>query len=103
MDSKHKFQVHHFLVEWPWASGFWVCNVSLDFPGVLVVKSPPANAEDKRDAGPIPGSGRPPGEGHGNPLQYSCLENPSQETVKDREALRAAGHGVSESHNLMTE
>ena len=40
-----------------------------------MVKSPPANAGDVRDAGSIPGSGRSPGEGHGNPLQYSCLEN----------------------------
>ena len=42
----------------------------------LVVKSSPANAGDLRDAGPIPGSGRSPGGGHGNPLQYSRLENP---------------------------
>ena len=42
---------------------------------VLVVKNPPANAGDVRDAGLIPGSGRSPGGGHGNPLQYSCLEN----------------------------
>ena len=43
---------------------------------LLAVKNPPANAGDARDAGLIPGSGRSPGEGHGNPLQYSCLENP---------------------------
>ena len=43
---------------------------------VLVVKNPPANAGDVRDMGSIPGSGRSPGGGHGNPLQYSCLENP---------------------------
>ena len=42
----------------------------------LVVKNPPANAGDVRDLGSIPGLGRPPGGGHGNPLQYSCLENP---------------------------
>ena len=41
-----------------------------------VVKNPPAKARDVRDAGPIPGSGRSPGGGNGNPLQYSCLENP---------------------------
>ena len=41
-----------------------------------VVKNPPANAEDVRDAGLIPESGRSAGEGNGNPLQYSCLENP---------------------------
>ena len=42
----------------------------------LVVKNPPVNAGDIRDMGLIPESGRSPGEGHGNPLQYSCLENP---------------------------
>ena len=42
----------------------------------LLVKNPPANAGDKRDAGLIPGSGISSGGGHGNPLQYSCLENP---------------------------
>ena len=42
----------------------------------LVVKNPSANAEDLRDAGSMLGSGRSPGEGHGNSLQYSGLENP---------------------------
>ena len=42
----------------------------------LVVKNPPANAGDLRDLDSIPGLGRSPGGGHGNPLQYSCLENP---------------------------
>ena len=42
---------------------------------VLVVKNLPAKAGDIRDMGSIPGSGRSPGGGHGNPLQYSCLEN----------------------------
>ena len=42
----------------------------------LVVKNSPANAGDMRDKGLIPGSGRSPGGGHGNPLQHSCLENP---------------------------
>ena len=46
---------------------------------VLVVKTPPATAEDVRDVGLIPGSGRYPGGGHGNPLQYPCLENPMDE------------------------
>ena len=40
-----------------------------------MVKNPPANAGDVREVGSIPGSGRFPGGGHGNPLQYSCLEN----------------------------
>jgi len=48
----------------------------------LVVKDLPANAGDIRNVGSIPGSGRSPGEGNGNPLQYSCLEDPV-----DREAL----------------
>ena len=42
----------------------------------LVIKNLPANAGDIRDVGLIPGLGRSPGEGHGNPLHYSCLENP---------------------------
>ena len=41
-----------------------------------MVKNPPANAGDPRDVGSIPGSGRSPGGGHGNRVQYSCLENP---------------------------
>ena len=46
------------------------------FPGGSVVKNLPANAGDIRDSGSVPGSGRSPGEGHGSPFQYSCLENP---------------------------
>ena len=42
----------------------------------LAVKNLPANAGDIRDLGSIPGWGRSPGGGNGNPLQYSCLENP---------------------------
>ena len=48
----------------------------LGFPGVLAVKNLPANAGTARDVGLIPGSGRYCGEGSGNPLQYSCKENP---------------------------
>ena len=47
----------------------------MGFPGDTVIKNPPANAEDIRDTGLIPGVGRFPGDGNGNPLQYSCLEN----------------------------
>ena len=54
-----------------------------------VVKNPPVNAEDARDASLIPGSGRSPGEGNGNPLQYSCLEN-----SMDRGAWQDTVHGV---------
>ena len=47
----------------------------------LVVKSLPANVGDLRDTGSIPGSGKSPGGGHGNPLQYSCQENPRQRSL----------------------
>ena len=59
---------------------------------VLVVKNPPANQGDTRDEGLIPGSGRSPGGGHGNPLQCSCLENPM-----DRGAWWARVHKVAQS------
>ena len=50
--------------------------LKVDFPGALVVKNRPANAGDIRDVGSIPGLGRSPGGGPGNPLRYSCLEKP---------------------------
>ena len=58
----------------------------------LVVKNQPANAGDIRDVGSIPELGRSPGGGHGNPLQYSCLENPM-----DRGAWQATVHRVAKS------
>ena len=61
-------------------------------PGGAEVKNPPANTGDARDMGLTPGSGRSPGEGNGNPLQYSCLEN-----SVDRGALRATVHGVTKN------
>ena len=57
-----------------------------------MVKNLPANAGDTRDVGSIPGSGRSPGGGHGNPLQYSCLKNPM-----DRGAWKATVHRVAKS------
>ena len=48
---------------------------------LLVVKNLPANAGDLRDAGSTPGSGRSPGGGHGNPLEYSCLESHGQRSL----------------------
>ena len=57
-----------------------------------MVKNLPANAGDIRDSGSIPGSGRPPGEGNGNPLQYSCLEN-----SMDGGAWQATVHAVEEN------
>ena len=61
------------------------------FSGVLVVKNPPATAGNGRDVDSIPGLGRSPGEGNGNALQYSCLENPM-----DRGAWGATVHGAAE-------
>ena len=67
-------------------------NIIWTFWVVLVVKNLPANAEDIRDVGLIPGLGRSPGGEHENPLQYSCLENPM-----DRGAWWAMVHRVSQS------
>ena len=66
--------------------------LSVGFPGSTVVKNQSANAGGARDVGLMPGSGRSPGEGNGNPLQYSCLGNPM-----DRGALWATDHGVTVS------
>ena len=64
---------------------------------VLVVKNLPANVGDIRDEGPIPGLGKSPGGGNGNPLQYSCLENPM-----DRGAWRATVHGVAKRQTQLS-
>ena len=55
-----------------------------------MLKNPPASAGDTRNLGSVPGLGRSPGGGNGNPLQYSCLEN-----SMDRGAWRATVHGVA--------
>ena len=65
----------------------------MGFPSGAVVKNPPANAGDTGDAGSIPGSGRAPGGGNGNPLQYSCLDNPM-----NRKDWRATVHAVAGQH-----
>ena len=77
---------------------------SMCFPGGAVIKNPPANAGDATEVGSIPGSGRSPGGGHGNPFQYSYLENPM-----DRGTLRATiqgwqrvRHGWSDSMQAQT-
>ena len=63
---------------------------------VLVVKNPPTSAGDIRDMGSIPGSGRSPGGGPGNSLQYSCLEDPV-----DRGAWQTTVHGVTRSRTRL--
>ena len=73
------------------------CGPRRGIPCGSVVKNLPANAGDSGDADSIPGSGRSPGGRNGNPLQYSCLENPM-----DRGAWRATVHGVTESVQLNT-
>ena len=69
----------------------WISQV------VLVVKNPPANAGDIRDMDSIPGSERFPGGGHGNPLQFSCLENPMETGRLQSVEPQRVGH------NLVTE
>ena len=69
---------------------------TMGFLGV-VVKSPPANAGDRRDLGSIPGSGRSPGEGNGNPFQYSCLEK-----SMDRGAWQATVCGITKSQTQLS-
>ena len=85
----------------PWKVGFCVKNrfivkPTVGLPGGASGKEPPANPGDSRDMGSIPGSGRSPGGGHGNPLQYSCLENSI-----DRGAWQATVHGVAQSQTLL--
>ena len=70
---------------------------SLGFPGGAEVKNLPANAGDARDTGSIPGLGKSPRVGNGNPLQYSCLED-----FMDRGAWWATGHGVTESRTQLS-
>ena len=77
------------------ANCYWT-RYDVVFPGVLVVKNSSANAGDIRDAGLIPGSWRCPGEGNGNPFQYSCLENPM-----DRVSLWATVHVVTKNQTWL--
>ena len=79
------------------ATGCWRRHTDIGASRVaLVLKNPPANAKDKRDLGSIPGSGRFPGGGHSNPLQYSCLGNP-----RDRGAWRGTVLSVAKSQTLV--
>ena len=70
----------------------------MGFPGGTSGKEPTCNAGDIRDTSSIPGSGRSPGGGHGNPFQCSCLEN-----LMDRGVWWATVHGVTESDTTATE
>ena len=78
-------------------SWFWCyTTVLLKVPVALVVKNLPTSAGYIRDVGSIPGLGRSPGRQHGNPLQYSCLEN-----LMDRGTWRAMAHRVAKSQTWL--
>ena len=68
------------------------------FPGGSVVKNPPVNAGDTKDRDPVPGWGRPPGEGNGSTLQYSYLGNPIHGGV-----WWATVHGVAKSQTQLSD
>ena len=79
----------------------WILSLSKEVMGFLVaqgLKCLPASACHAGDLGSIPGLGRSPGEGNGNPLQYSCLENPM-----DRGAWWAAVQGVAKSRTRLSD
>ena len=76
-----------------------VLAIGSGFPGGSVVKNPHANAEDTGDVGSIPGLGRTPGVGNGNPLQYSCLRNPIEEPGGLQSmGLQRVGHNLATEH-----
>ena len=85
-----EFCLFKMSCKWNYALG----NI-LGFPGGSEVKASACNAED---LGSVPGSGRYPGEGNSNPLQYSCLENPM-----DRGAWWATVHGVAKSRTRLSD
>ena len=96
--TKFTHQLHHFLYgdelstdlePWIFLSLLSLIVIVLGFPGGSDGK---ASARSEGDLGSIPGLGRSPGEGNGNPLQYSCLEIPM-----DGGAWQATVHGVSKS------
>ena len=68
----------------------------MSFPSGIVIKNLPAKAGQARDVGLIPGSGRSPGVGNGNPLQYFCLENST-----DRGVWQATVHGVAKESDMI--
>ena len=90
---------HCFPIYLPWSDGTGLAPILFSylwlFPWtsqvVPVIKNPPANAGNIRDVSLTHGLGRSPGEGHGNPLQYSCLENPMERSL----GLQRIRHGWS--------
>ena len=77
----------------------YILTKAVGFPGGSVVKNPSANAGDAKDAGSVPGSGKSPEVGTGNPLQHSYLENPME-----RGAWQATANGLQRvEHDQLTE
>ena len=75
-----------------------VCVYYIGFLGGTVVKNHPANAGEARDSGPVPGLGRFPAGGNGNPLLYSCLEN-----TMNKGNWQATVHKVSKSQTQLSD
>ena len=86
--NNENFYAHFLWQSIIFGSGQWTV--------VLVVKNSPANAENIRDMGSVHGFGTSPGGGHGNPLQYSCLEHPI-----DRGAWWATAHGITKGQTQL--
>ena len=96
VESKHSYRAWNSNEKVQSKKVIYVVSLSfnVDFPGAGV-ENLPANAGDTGDLDLIPGLGRSPGEGNGNPLQYSCLENPM-----DRGAWQATVHQLQESYTI---
>ena len=93
-DSRTRILIHSFIHA---GNLCYVLHSIFSSQVALVVKNLPANSGDAREVGSVPGWGRSPGEGNGNPLQYFCLEN-----FMDRRAWRATVHGVTKGQTWLT-
>ena len=91
VNMKH---LHLLLFFWSFLFNLTIADLTIIFPGGSEGKASACNAGD---LGSIPGLGRSPGEGSGNPLQYSCLENPM-----DREACWATVHAIAKSRTQLS-
>ena len=99
LENSMDCRVHGIAKSWTQLSDFHFHFLQHQgFPDDAVIKNPPANAGDTGDMGFIPGLGRSPGVGNGNPLQYSCLKN-----SMDRGAWWATAYGVSKSRTRLSD
>ena len=98
-ETRKLFTWWNISVEWADANSIVIYFRLQASQVALVIKNPSANAGGTRDTGSIPRLGRSPGEGHGNPLQYSCLENPWTEEPGGLQIMESqkAGHDWSSS------